>query len=110
MPRFNCEADAVEDLPVGVIAKAHIFKRHSAARHGQGRRPGLIRNFGGRIDQVEHRGHIREALANGAIHHSEHIERPEKLRQQGVDGDNVAGRKLAPRPAPNDIAHGTRHH
>ena len=110
MTGLNFKTDAIEDLSVGVIAKAHIFKRHRPARHGQGRRTRFIGDFGRCIDQVEHRGHICEALTNGAIHHPKHIQRPEQLRQQGVDGDNVASCKLAPRPAPNDIAHGTRHH
>ena len=58
-------------------------------------RIGFVGDFGGRIDKRKHRGHIGQALPNGAIHHAQHVQWPKKLRQQGIHHHHVACGKLA---------------
>ena len=74
---LDVETDAFQNLPFGVISEMHIVKHNRPATDRQRRRIWLVRYFRRGVDEFEHRGHIGEALANGAIHHAQHVQRPE---------------------------------
>ena len=91
---FDFETDAIEYLALGVIGEMYIFKHHSAALDRKCRCIWFVGDFGGRVDEIKHCSHVSQALAYGAIDHAQHVQWPEKLRQQGIHGDHVACGKL----------------
>ncbi len=73
----------LQDLAFGLIAEAHVLEadmRRSATRSGAA--PGRVDDLGRRVEQVEHRFHVDQPLADRAIDPAEHVERAEQLHQQ----------------------------
>ena len=103
------EAEAVQDLPVAVIAEADVVEHHAGPLHQQSGRVGTVLHFHRRIHQPEHVGHVDQALPDRAIDPAEHVERAEQLHQIGVDQHQIAGRQRALAPLPHGPAHGEAH-
>ena len=71
---------------LGVIAEAHVLEPDMAAASTvERRRAGAVDDLGRRVEQVPHRLHVDQALADRAIDPAEHVERAEELHQQAVD-------------------------
>src|SRR3546814_7392883 len=65
----------------------HIFEANLPRFDLQQRRVRRIDDIGRRIDQGEHRLHVDQALADIAVNHAKHIQRPKKLRQQRIKSE-----------------------
>ena len=87
-----------------------MIEANAAVGHGERRRAGSVDDFGRRVEQVPHRLHVDQPLADRAIDPAEHVERAEELHQQAVDPDDVAGREAAAAPAPDGEDHRSGHH
>ncbi len=108
--RLDLEAQPVEDLPVAVIAELDVVEHDRRATHDQRRRGGNVLHLDWRVDQLEHQRHVDQPLADRAIDHPEHIERPEQLRQVHLDHRQVADRQPPLAPAPHGVGECARHH
>ena len=108
--RRYVKANPFQDFAVGLIAEMHVLERQRAAGDGQRSGSRFIDNLALGIDQIEHRRHVGQPLANGAIDHAEHVERAEKLSEQRVYKHNIAGGELTLRPAPDRVTHRARQH
>ena len=108
--RRDVEVDALQDLALRIVAEADVLEPDMAALRPQApaRRP--VDDLGGRVEQVEHRLHVDQALADRAVDPAEHVQRPEQLHQQRIDQHHVAGRELALAPAPDGEDHRAAHH
>ena len=93
--RRDVEVEAFEDLAPVFVTEAHVVEAHCAARdvRAPARRRGPRPRPG--IEQVPHRLHVDQALADRAIDPAEHVERAEQLHQQRVDEHHVARREAA---------------
>ncbi len=109
-PGRHGEADVVQYLAFGIIAKAYMIEPHFAARRDQGRRAAQVGNLLLRVYQPVHRFHVDQALPDRAIDHAEQVQRPEQLRQQRIDQHDIAGGELPAAPPPHGIGHRARHH
>ena len=95
----HLEIQPVQNLAVPVIVEHHILEPHHAIGNRQGLRSRLVDNLLFGVDQLEHRVHVDQPLADRAIDHAEHVERPEQLHQQRVDQHQVTDRQVALLPA-----------
>ena len=110
LARFDPEAQFVQNLPVGIIAEIDIAELDRGLADVERRRIRDIDDLGGGIDQVEHRRHVDQPLADRAIYHAEQVERAEQLHQQRVHEHQIADGELPPAPAPDGIGHCAGHH
>ena len=108
--RRNVEVEAFQDLAAGVVAEAQALEANLAFGDAQGPGAGLVDDFGGRIEQVPHRLHVDQALADGTIDPAEHVEWAEQLHQQRIDQHHVARGEAALAPAPHGEDHRPGHH
>ena len=110
-PGRNVEVEPFQDLAARARSRsARSSKRTLPRVDVQRRRAGRVGHFGRRVDEVPHRLHVDQPLADRAIDPAEHVERPEKLQQHGVDEDHVARREAAAAPAPDGEDHRAGHH
>jgi len=81
-----------------------------ARAYRQRGRVGDVDDGGGRIDQVEHRGHVERALPDRPVHHPQQVERPEQLREQRRHEHDIARGCEPAAPPPHDEAHAACEH
>jgi hypothetical protein len=80
--RGDVEVEALQYVVPRFVAEADMVEADVPRRHGKRRGVGRIDDARGRVDQIEHRGHIDHPLADRAIDHAEQVERAEELREQ----------------------------
>ena len=73
------KTDAFEYFAVGIVTEMHGIEHKRTSADDQRLCPRLIDDLAFGIEQIEHCRHIGQALPDGAIDHSEHVERTEKL-------------------------------
>ena len=109
-PGRNVDCHAAQDLPLGLIAEIDILEADMARSHHQIGCSGPVFDLGRGIEQVEHRFHVDQPLADRSIDPAEHVERPEQLHQQAIDQNDIARGKPPLAPAPHGEHHRPGHH
>ena len=91
----DLEADAVQDLAVGVVAEAHVLEAHRAAARHQRLGVGRVGDLAVLAEQREHLLHVDQRLLDLAVDDAEEVERDVELDHQRVDQHQVAERQRA---------------
>ena len=89
----DLEADALEDGAIGVVVELHVLEADHRAGDGERLGVGLVLDFGGLIEELEHLLDVGEALADFAVDEADEVERPVDLHQEGVEQDEIAQRQ-----------------
>jgi len=77
LARRNLERQPVQDRAIRIVAEHHVVKHDGRLPDQQGWRTRRVFHFDGGVHQLEHLGHVDQALPDRAVDGAQHVERAE---------------------------------